>query len=214
MADNRQTEPAEVIATKRGFPIYDRNPSVPKPGGIPTRMKPVKIANGNRAMIIGKDTGELLGEAHAAFIEMQAVDQSQFVKIYLEGIRNTAKLTKAGLQVFEIVYNQMRENPQTDKIELNSYLAKKFGMEMSERTFQRGMRELLENQFLYRSPSTDVYFVNIMYMFNGNRITLAKSYYLRDSAFQGELPLDLTEPRKAPALARGPDVVATTAESI
>jgi hypothetical protein len=30
-------------------------------------MKPVKIANGNRAMIIGKDTGELLGDAHAAF---------------------------------------------------------------------------------------------------------------------------------------------------
>jgi hypothetical protein len=122
MAENRQSERAEVIATKRGFPIYDRNPSVPSPNGIPTRMKPVKIANGNRAMIIGKDTGELLGDAHAAFFEMQAVDQGQFVKIYLTGIKNTAKLTKAGMQVFEIVYNQMRENPQTDKIELNEYM--------------------------------------------------------------------------------------------
>jgi hypothetical protein len=73
-------------------------------------MKPVKTANGNHAMIIGKDTGELLGDAHAAFFEMQAVDQGQFVKIYLAGIKNTAKLTKAGMQVFEIVYNQMREN--------------------------------------------------------------------------------------------------------
>ena len=69
-----------VIATKRGFPIYDRNPSVPAPNGIPTRMKPVKIANGNRAMIIGKDTGELLGDAHAASFEMRAVDQGQFVR--------------------------------------------------------------------------------------------------------------------------------------
>jgi hypothetical protein len=67
MAENRQSEHTEVIATKRGFPIYDRNPSVPSPNGLPTRMRPVKIANGNRAMIIGKDTGELLGDAHAAF---------------------------------------------------------------------------------------------------------------------------------------------------
>ena len=62
MAENRQTDKAEVIATKRGFPIYDRNPSVPSPNGLPIRMKPVKIANGNRALIIGKGTGELLGE--------------------------------------------------------------------------------------------------------------------------------------------------------
>jgi hypothetical protein len=190
MAEDRQSEHAEVIATKRGFPIYDRNPSVPSPNGLPTRMRPVKIANGNRAMIIGKDTGELLGDAHAAFFEMQAVDQGQFVKIYLAGIKNTAKLTKAGMQVFEIVYNQMRENPQTDKIELNVYLAKKFSMEMSERTYQRGLRELLENEFLYRSPSADVVFVNIMYMFNGNRITLAKSYYLKETGVQGELPFE------------------------
>lgn len=185
MAENRQSERAEVIATKRGFPIYDRNPSVPSPNGIPTRMKPVKIANGNRAMIIGKDTGELLGDAHAAFFEMQAVDQGQFVKIYLAGIKNTAKLTKAGTQ--------------TDKIELNVYLAKKFGMEMSERTYQRGLRELSENEFLYRSPSADVFFVNIMYMFNGNRITLAKSYYLREAGMQGELPFEESkEPAKLP----------------
>ena len=180
MADDRQSGKAEVIAVKRGFPIYDRNPSVPTPSGIPTRKKPVKIAKGNRAMIIGSDTGEVIGEGHAAFFEMLEVDQGQFVKIYLAGVKGTARLTKSGMQVFEIVYNQMRDNPQTDKIELNFYLAKKFGVEMSERTYQRGLRELLENDFLYRSPSSDVYFVNITYMFNGNRITLAKRYFLKD----------------------------------
>jgi hypothetical protein len=50
-------------------------------------------------MIIGRDTGELLGDAQAAFFEMQAVDQGQFVKIYLEGIkkhRQTDKSRHAG----------------------------------------------------------------------------------------------------------------------
>lgn len=147
-----------------------------------------------------------MGGAHAAFFEMQAVDQGQFVKSYLAAIKNTAKLTKAGMQVFEIVYNQMRENPQTDKIELNVYLAKKFGMEMSERTYQRGLRELLENEFLYRSPSADVFFVNIIYMFNGNRITLAKSYYLRETGIQGELPFEgQNEQPKLPKQAKPPN---------
>ena len=71
-------------------------------------------------------------------------------------------------------------------------------MEMSERTYQRGLRELLENEFLYRSQSADVFFVNIMYMFNGNRITLAKSYYLKEAGMQGELPLE--EPKEQPRL--------------
>jgi hypothetical protein len=75
--------------------------------------------------------------------------------------------------------------------------ASKFGMEMSERTYQRGLRELLENEVLYRSPSADVFFVNIMSMFNGNRITLAKSYYVKDAGRQGELPLDDVAPLPA-----------------
>ena len=201
MAEDRQIEKAGVIDTKRGFPIYDRNPSIPAPGGIPTRKKPVKIANGNRAMIIGKDTGEVLEDVRASFFEMQVVDQTQFVKIYLEGVKRTVKLTKAGLQVFEIVYNQMRENPQTDKIELNFYLAKKFGVDLSERTYQRGQRELLKLEFLYRSPSADVFFVNIQLMFNGNRIDLATTYYLKDryqqEQTQGELQLEEPAPLKA-----------------
>ena len=41
----------------------------------------------------------------------------------------------------------MRENPQTDKIELNFYLAKKFGIDLSERTYQRGLRELPHHGF-------------------------------------------------------------------
>jgi hypothetical protein len=202
MAEIRQSEGAEVIATKRGFPIYDRNPSVPTPGGMPTRMRPVKIANGNRAMIIGRDTGELLGDAQATFFEMQEVDTARFVKIYLEGVKSTTRLAKAGMQVFEVVYHQMRENPETDKIELNFYLTKKFGIEMSERTYQRGLRELLDNEFLYRSPSADVFFININFMFNGNRINLAKSYFLKDQGFQGELPLD--EPVKQLKAIAGP----------
>ena len=34
---------------------------------------------------------------------------------------------------------------------------------INDRTYQRGVRELLEKEFLYRSPSDGVYFVNIKF---------------------------------------------------
>ena len=40
--------------------------------------------------------------------------------------------------------------------------------------------------------TAEVYFVNINFMFNGNRITLAKSYYLKGTDKQ--LGLDLEPP--------------------
>jgi len=188
MAEKRQSNEPEVIGTKHGFRVYAENPSIVSSNAVPVRSRPVKIANGQRAMIIGSDTGELLGEAQASFFEMEEVDTERFIKLYLDGVKGIANLEKAGRQVFQIVYTQMRDNPHTDKIELNVYLANKFGMQMSARTFQRGLRELLENELLYRSPSADVYFVNIKYMFNGNRINLAKSYFLKERSKQQELP--------------------------
>jgi hypothetical protein len=89
---------------RRGHPVYDRNPSVPQPSSLASRRKPVRISNGNRLMIVGRDTGEIMGEGHAAFFEMKEVDETQFVKLYLAGIKQTTKLTAAGLKVFELVY--------------------------------------------------------------------------------------------------------------
>ena len=197
MAAEKASNAAEVIDTKRGFPIFSRNPSVPVPTAFGMRPKSLRLNNGNKVMIVGKDTGEVLGEGHAGFFEMKEVDETQFVKLYLAGIKQTTKLTKAGLQVFELVYHQMRANPQSDRLELNHYLTKDFGLLMSIQTFRRGLRELLENEFLYRSTSTDVYFVNINFIFNGNRITLAKSYNLKGSG-AAQLGLNLEPP--APAL--------------
>jgi hypothetical protein len=59
------------------------------------------------------------------------------------------------------------------------------------------MSELLEKGFLFRSMAADMYFVNVRYMFNGNRMVLVESYRRKGSATQAELPLD--EPLALPA---------------
>jgi hypothetical protein len=178
---------ANQISTKRGFPVYRTNPSVPATSGIQTRNKRFHVPGGKAAMIVDHSSGEIKGIGGMGFWWEEEVDKTRFVKLFLDGIKQAAGLSKTGMQVFELVYHEMRANPGRDEIKLNQYVAKDHGM--SDRSYQRGVRELLAKEFLYRSPSDGVFFVNIRFMFNGDRLAFVKSYHLKDANRQRELPL-------------------------
>src|SRR6185437_11051171 len=176
------------ISTKRGFPVYRTNPSVTLSNALPTRSKRINVPGGKGSVIVDNTTGELKGIGGMGFWWEEEVDTTRFVKLFLDGIKQAAGLSKTGIQVFELVYHQMRANPGNDEIKLNQYVAKDHGI--NDRSYQRGVRELLEKEFLYRSPSDEVFFVNIRFMFNGDRLAFVKTYHLKDSAArQQELPL-------------------------
>jgi len=191
MTEDRQNpvSPASnMITTKRGFPVYRTNPSVPSTSGLPTRTRRINVPGGKGAVIVDNSTGELKGLGGMGFWWEEEVDSTRFVKLFLDGIKQAAGLSKTGIQVFELIYKEMRLNPGSDEIKLNQYVARDYGI--SDRTYQRGVRELLEKEFLFRSPSDGVFFVNIRFMFNGDRLAFVKSYHLKDStARQQELPL-------------------------
>jgi hypothetical protein len=189
MTDERQIAEidANQLSTKRGFKVYRTNPSVPATNGMPTRNKRFHVPGGRGSVIVDNSTGELKGIGGMGFWWEEEVDTTRFVKLFLDGIKQAAGLSKTGIQVFELVYHEMRANPGRDEIKLNQYVAKDHNI--NDRTYQRGVRELLEKEFLYRSPSDGVFFVNIRFMFNGDRLAFVKSYHLKDASRQQELPL-------------------------
>lgn len=189
MTDERQIVTLETnqITTKRGFPVYRTNPSIPASNGLPTRSRRYHLPGGKASVIVDHSTGEIKGLGGMGFWWEEEVDSSRFVKLFLDGIKQAADLSKTGMQVFELVYHQMRANPGSDEIKLNQYVARDHGI--NDRTYQRGVRELLEKEFLFRSPSDGVFFVNIRFMFNGDRLAFVRSYHLKDSVRQEELPL-------------------------
>lgn len=178
---------ANQVSTKRGFPVYRTNPSVPATGGLASRNRRIHVPGGSGAVIVDNSTGELKGIGGMGFWWDEEVDTTRFVKLFLDGIKQAAGLSKTGMQVFELVYNEMRANPGSDEIKLNAYLARDHGI--SDRTYQRGVRELLEKEFLFRSPSDGVFFVNIRFMFNGDRLAFVRSYHLKGASRQQELQL-------------------------
>ncbi|HKQ49882.1 MAG TPA: replication/maintenance protein RepL [Phycisphaerae bacterium] len=175
------------VSTKRGFPVYRTNPSVPTTSGLTTRTKRFQVPGGRGSVIVDNSSGEIKGIGGMGFWWEEEVDSSRFVKMFLDGIKQAADLSKTGLQVFELVYHEMRANPGSDEIKLNQYVAKDHGI--SDRTYQRGVRELLEKEFLYRSPSDGVFFVNIRFMFNGDRLAFVRTYHLKGAGRQQELQL-------------------------
>jgi hypothetical protein len=164
---------AIVVAEKRGVPMYDTNPSIPSETEI-KRNKRAQIGTESKGLIVDGGTGEILGHGGAIAYEWEEVDKERFVKLYLAGLKQAAGLTKAGLAVFELVYKKVRENPGKDTVPLDPLSS---GME--ERTYQRGLRELFAKEFLFRSTNPGLFFVNIRFMFNGDRLAFVKGYRLK-----------------------------------
>jgi len=188
MAEHGQAPTSSLdnqITTKRGFPVYRTNPSVPQVRSMNTRTRRFEVPGGRAAVIVDNSSGEIRGLGGMGFWWEEEVDATRFVKLFLDGIKQAAGLSKAGMQVFEIVYHQMRAAPGSDEIKLSKYMAHDHGM--SERSFNRGRQELLEKEFLYRSPIDGIFFVNIRYMFNGDRLAFVRRYHLKDTARQPDL---------------------------
>jgi hypothetical protein len=186
MATIRQ-KPSKILGEKRGVPVYNSNPSIPVKEDI-SRPRRTQIGSDKKGLIINEGTGEILGTGGAVIYEMEEVDKERFVKLFLAGMKQAAGLSKSGLMIFEAVYSLIRENPNSDKVELSFYAASEQIQGITERTYQRGLRELLDKEFLYRSPSEGVFFVNIRYMFNGDRLAFVKAYHLQGSNLKKRRP--------------------------
>src|SRR5271165_1698047 len=162
-----------AIDERYGVKVYQTNPSIPSESEI-KRNKRAQIGTDMRGLVVDSSSGEILGHGGAIAYEWEEVDKERFVKLYLAGLKQAAGLTKAGLGVFELVYNRLRENPGKDNVLLDSLSS---GLE--ERTYHRGLRELLEKEFVYRSTNPGLFFVNIRFMFNGDRLAFVKGYRLK-----------------------------------
>jgi hypothetical protein len=180
-----------VVGEFRGHPVYKVNPSLQT--RLPVKIKPKDASKMSNAYMIAPDTGEVLSRGYFGFVEEKEVDNEQFVKIYLAGVRKYGELSKAGALLFEYVYEKMSGKDAKDKdtITISLPLAQEWNASIARATYYRGLSELLEKEFLFRCyASSDLYFVNVRFMFNGDRLVLAQSYRRKGHSTQAELPLD------------------------
>lgn len=158
--------------SRRGLEKYKTNPFVSK-SALPTKTKRLTNKHGDM-MIVGKDTGEII--ASAGFWHAEEIDSAQFVKLYINGVKAFKELTGAGTKVFEILYLEVQKGIGKDVIWLSFLEVDQAVTSMSKATFMRGMKELIEKRFIAESTTQNKYFLNLDYMWNGDRLAFVKEY--------------------------------------
>lgn len=162
---------------KRGNNVlHEKNPFMMD---IKTRTKRTINKRGNM-MMITPETGEINGTI-AGFWEAQVVDSTRFVKLFIKGVSALTELTSAGTKVFELLYLRVQEKVNNDKIYLSFSLVDQNITPMSEATYSRGMRELIEKGFLAASPNIGLYWLNPSYLWNGDRLAFVQQYVREDA---------------------------------
>lgn len=155
------------------------NPLV-EPQQLKTRRRLVK--SGRSEDLVNPATGEITGVA--AIHQIEERDDAEFVKVFAAGVAASYDLSKTAQRVFQVVLDQYQRTPMSrgyaDSVELfwfgNGIAGRDVGI--SESTWNRGLRELLEKRFI--SPKTSSSFwTNPALFFKGDRVLFIREYRRR-----------------------------------
>jgi hypothetical protein len=177
----------QPLVSRRGAIRHSSNPFL-REAANNTRQGVKRLVNkkGDKFMIVSEH-GEVV--ANTGFHEVVEVDKTQFVKLYINGVKAFQGLKAAGAKVFELIYRAAQDAPGTDRIYLHYMTIEQAITPISKATFHRGMSELMAKGFIAESVEPGMYFLNIDYLFNGNRLAFIKEYRITE----GTKPKDMAE---------------------
>lgn len=187
---SKEIEPTENPQTRRGMTVYCDNPYLVH-GLVKTKTK--RITNKKGDMLIMGGTGEIVAPI-AGLWQAHEVDDAKFIKIFAAGTSQFYGFTKAGNQMFQVLLKEVQKNINTDRLYFSFKKLEREGLELSQATFTRGMRELINQEFLAPTPEIGWYWLNPSMMWNGDRFAYITEYRRKGGKFsdprQQALPLE------------------------
>ena len=140
------------------------------------------VRSGRSDELINSATGEVHGVA--TIYQVEERDDAEFVKVFAAGVSASYELTKTAQRVFQVVLDQYQRTPMSrgyaDHVNLFWFGDGIEGRDagMSERTFQRGLKELIEKRFIASKDGT-AFWTNPALFFKGDRVIFVKEYRRR-----------------------------------
>ncbi len=175
----RTYQPKTALDRLKYSPVV--NPLV-EPQEIRTKRRIVR--SGRSDELVNPATGEVVGVA--AIHQVEERDDAEFVKVFAGGVAAAYDLTRTAQRVFSVVLDEYQRTPMAggyaDSVRLFWFDDGLDGraVGLSEYTFKRGLRELLDKGFLYpKDPAA--FWVNPAMFFKGDRVMFIKEYRRRKS---------------------------------
>ena len=146
---------------------------------------------GEKAILRAYDdrTGEELG--HTSFIRQIEVDEAKFAKLYLSQLTAFFDLKESAMRVFAYFLENL--HPGADVVLFIPDKVLEYTKYKTLKPVYKGLGQLIEAEVIARGPSDSIYYINPMVIFNGNRITFAKSYIKKKKKFDNPNQLELFE---------------------
>lgn len=129
--------------------------------------------------LLDPETGEIT--ASTLIHTVETVDEEHFVKVFVEGTRLAFDLSRTASRTFQAILEAYQKEKMSggyaESVQLYWFGGGLNGeaVNMSEKTFQRGLKELIQKNFL--SPKIpNVFWVNPNLFFRGNRVAFMREY--------------------------------------
>ena len=122
------------------------------------------------------DTGEVF---RTSFIRQIEVDEEQFAKLYLNNFAAFFDLSQAAIRVFGYIMTCMK--PKNDMIMFILEDCLEYTKYTSKGTVYRGLAELVKAEIIARGINENLWFINPLIVFNGDRVSFTKKYVRKES---------------------------------
>lgn len=117
------------------------------------------------------DNGEVF---KTSFIRQIEVDEEQFAKLYLSNFAAFFNLSTAAIRVFGYILTCMK--PKNDMVIFFLDKCKEYTEYKSKETIYKGLAELIKSEIIARGPADNLWFINPLIVFNGDRVSFTKTY--------------------------------------
>lgn len=123
-------------------------------------------------LAVDPNNGDVKG--HSAFIRQVEVDEQEFIKFYLREFSAFCGLSEKAMKIFNFILKQLKPNSDVFLFIMSDCI-KAAGYKTKTSIYQ-GLTELIQAEVIAKGKTDVLYFINPMMVFNGSRVTFARTY--------------------------------------
>jgi hypothetical protein len=125
---------------------------------------------------------------HSAFMRFVEVEEEKFAKLYLSQLSAFWDLSKPAIRVFSYILTRLKPKQDNFYFEMESCL--EYTKYTHAKNVLSGIADLIEAGIIARTKRHYEYYINPLVIFNGDRVTFAKTY-IRKKKEEGNKQLNI-----------------------
>jgi hypothetical protein len=145
------------------------------------------MQSSNREINMVISDGDGVVQGYSAFMKFIEVDEEKFAKVYLSQFENFWELSKSAIRVFGYIINSLKPNQDVFYMKMDKCLA--YTKYSQVNSIISGLSDLIDKGIIAKSKYENEYFINPLIVFNGSRVTFAKTYIKKQKENRTQLTM-------------------------